>query len=151
MNRKRLIVAWVKNIVAFVIDLFIAVLFTFAIEIVLVILLMPFIAKGYLVKIERVLDVPILLLYFYLYPRLFGNTLGRKILRIQDKFNIFWSPLNRLDRKYNKFPAKHLKKEEILKVSVRDGHWICPSCSELSIAIYDVCSNCGQEVEKQNE
>lgn len=47
-----------------------------------------------------------------------------------------------------KFQAKHLKKNEILKVNIKDGAWACPSCSEVSKEECDVCWKCGQEVEK---
>jgi hypothetical protein len=45
-------------------------------------------------------------------------------------------------------PAENLKKNEILKVSSKDGFWTCPSCNERNKEIQDACSNCGQEIEK---
>lgn len=47
-----------------------------------------------------------------------------------------------------KFPQEHLSKPEILKVTPQKGYWLCPSCNENNREMQDICSNCGQEVEK---
>ena len=148
-----MISSWIKKIIAFVLDFIILWFIIGVFEIFIFLFLSPIIIgfKTYITIMEKALDLFIIFSYFYILPNIFGNTPARKLLKIKDKFNLFWSPLNRLDKEYDRFPAKHLKKEKILPVSVKDDRWICPSCSEPSKAIYDVCSNCGQEIEKHNE
>ena len=41
------------------------------------------------------------------------------------------------------------KKAEEKKVVVSEGRWICPSCDEPNMENYDLCSNCGQKVVKE--
>jgi transposase-like protein len=43
----------------------------------------------------------------------------------------------------------HLKKDEVLKVSVKDGRWKCPSCNDTNLEIKIDCGSCGQKVTKQ--
>lgn len=44
--------------------------------------------------------------------------------------------------------AQRLRKDEIVKVSVKDGLWACPICSEINRELQDACRKCGQEVDK---
>jgi hypothetical protein len=87
---------------------------------------------------------------------LIGNTFGRKIFKIKDRYTaLVVSPIihliNKLDERKKVFPAQHLKKDEVIKVAIKDEKWFCPSCNESNKGLQDVCSNCGQEVEKKNE
>jgi len=44
--------------------------------------------------------------------------------------------------------AQRLRKNEVLKVTVKDGLWTCPSCSDVNRELQDACWKCGQEVDK---
>jgi len=68
-----------------------------------------------------------------------------RIKKIKEFFEQFQNMLEDIKKKEE---VKYSKKDKILKVSITDGRWICPSCGEPSLEVYDVCSNCGQEVEK---
>lgn len=48
----------------------------------------------------------------------------------------------------NKKEAQRLRKSEVIKVSVKNGLWTCPSCSEINREFHDACRKCGQEVDK---
>lgn len=67
---------------------------------------------------------------------------------------VFWYREYKKINKRSPFPqnyfAGNLKKNEILKVTPENGFWTCPSCNDKNWGIQDVCSNCGQEVEKSN-
>jgi hypothetical protein len=60
---------------------------------------------------------------------------------------------NRMSKRISddEFPQKTLSVAKELKVIVRDGRWMCPSCNEPSLEIYDTCNNCGQGIEKVYE
>ncbi len=147
MKKKQLIISFAKKIVAFILDIIIAFPLIIILEFILAIMISLFIEKKYITVIERLLDILLLIIYFYFIPKFFGNTFGRKILRVKDRFNLFWSPLHKLD----KLPSEHLRKNEILKVIVQEGKWICPSCNNPSLEIYDTCDICGQEIDKIRE
>lgn len=159
MNKKQRIVAWGKRVLAFILDLIIMIIIASIISSILGIIIYSFFKTFGLYASELSDEIKsatqiadfifktfIIILYFWWVPKKIGNTFGRKILRIQDKFNLFWTwPfLRRLDD----FPKKHLKKDAILKVIPENGRWTCPSCNEANLEAYDVCSECGQEVEK---
>lgn len=147
MDKKRSILL-IKKIAAFIIDICIFILLIF-------ICYMALFLFYRISIIEKIIDILMFVFYFYLTPKLFGNTLGRKLLRINDKFTMRWHWAGNLQRKAEEqcwgFPNKHFKKDVILKVSVQNGCWNCPSCNDTNQEIYDVCGNCGQEVEKNNK
>lgn len=112
MNKKQLTIGWSKKILAFILDLFILYLayniIDFAIVLGIGFLVGKKTAYSYLGLSANAILIPLLIiLYMYYLPKKLGNTFGRKILRIQDKFNIFWSPLNRLDKKFDDFPERN--------------------------------------------
>ena len=43
----------------------------------------------------------------------------------------------------DEFPQKTLSVAKELRVIVCDGRWMCPSCNEPSLEIYDTRGNCG--------
>ncbi|MDD5546882.1 MAG: hypothetical protein PHO67_07030 [Candidatus Omnitrophica bacterium] len=59
-----------------------------------------------------------------------------------------YKKINKREPPANMIPNENLKKNEILKVSSKDGYWTCPSCNEKNKVFQDACSNCGQEVDK---
>lgn len=65
---------------------------------------------------------------------------------------IFWyyeyKKINKREPLADKISNENLKKGMLLKVSPKDGYWSCPSCHENNKELQDVCSNCGQEIEK---
>lgn len=85
-------------------------------------------------------------LYFWLIPKKVGNTFGRRILNIHEKYS-FLEILRRLLS-----PTKHttIKVDRVLRVVVMNGMWVCPSCKEKNLEIYDVCGNCEQEIIKNS-
>ena len=133
----------ILKIAAFVIDIIIVLILEFLI---VFIFWMFGVSKSIIVGIEILSKIPILIAYFYFTPKKFGNTFGRKILKIEDKFDLFWTWSFLRNR--DKFPASNLKQAEILKVIAIDGYWTCPSCKERNKELQDVCSNCGQEIER---
>lgn len=156
MNKKQLITTWIKKILAFVLDLVGMIILAYILVLVLS-LIMGFLVHGVpyselnddfktiLGFISFLFKVVVIWLYFWMIPKKIGNTFGRKLLKIEDKINIFW--MWSFLRNRDKFPAQQLKKNEILKVFPKDGYWICPSCKEKNKELQDACSNCGQEIE----
>lgn len=138
--------AWGMKILAFIVDMLIAAPIVLVLESIIVYALWLLIPKEIIQKIEILLEYVLLFLYFYLSPRLFGNTPARKLFKIKDKFDINWSPLM---KKLENFPESHLKKDEVLKVTVKDGRWTCPSCNYSHQETCDLCDNCGQEISKE--
>lgn len=59
-----------------------------------------------------------------------------------------YKKINKREPLVNVIPNVDLKKNEVLKVSSKDGYWTCPSCNDKNKEFQDVCNNCGQEVEK---
>jgi hypothetical protein len=156
MNKKQLIVAWSKKFLAFVLDIIIAYPLILISQFVIIILLSPFVANAYLDLVKGILDISLFIIYFFYLPTLIGNTFGRKIFKIKDRYTaLVVSPvihlINKLNERKEVFPAGHLKKDGVFNVEVKHGQWICPSCNENNKALHDVCSNCGQEIEKYNE
>lgn len=103
MNKKQLIVIWVRKISAFTLDLFFIWLLLFPFDLVIFLILGFVFGKGFvhgfLSTIEGINRIAIIILYFLILPKKIGNTFGRKLLKIQDKFNLFWTwPFLRKDR-----------------------------------------------------
>jgi hypothetical protein len=126
MNKKQLTVAWGKKILAFILDIIIAYPLILILEFVILLFIFPFVAKEYHRLIQQVLSILLFIAYFFLLPNLTGNTFGRKILRIKDRYTaLVISPLihvlNKLTESREKFPQGYLKKNEILNVEVKDG------------------------------
>jgi uncharacterized RDD family membrane protein YckC len=98
-----------KKISAFVIDLIICWLLLFPLDFIAILILDYSLGKQFVIDyfsiIETVNIILILILYFVFVPKKFGNTFGRKILKIKDSFNIFRCPLDKLD--------KYQKKDEL--------------------------------------
>ncbi|MFA5008811.1 MAG: hypothetical protein WC546_06285 [Candidatus Omnitrophota bacterium] len=42
----------------------------------------------------------------------------------------------------------HLKKNETLKVNIKNGRWWCPSCGDTNLEAKEDCGSCGQRVDK---
>lgn len=42
----------------------------------------------------------------------------------------------------------HLKKDEILRVNIKNGRWWCPSCGDSNLQAKEDCGSCGQKVKK---
>ncbi len=158
MNKKQLTIARSKKFLAFILDLIIMVIIASIIVSILGIIIYSLFkifglyagelsdeTKSAIEIMDFIFKALIVLLYFWWIPKKIGNTFGRKLLKIKDKFNIFWTwPFLR----EKDSPQKHLRKIGTLKVISKDGYWICPSCNEKNKEIQDVCSNCGQEIEQ---
>jgi len=89
----------------------------------------------------------IFFLYWDLIPYRIGNTLGRKILKVEDVYRGFFL------YQFKKYLAdrkkmKLFRETNILKVEVKDNRWICPSCNEPNAEIYDTCTYCSQKINK---
>ena len=99
MNKNQLIVAWGKKIVAFVLDLAILIAIYYVVAGIVVLGIGYSLGKQIALRFESIFDALfrlfLLIWYFVFLPKIIGNTFGRKILKIKDKFNIFWSPLKR--------------------------------------------------------
>jgi len=134
-----------RKAVALVIDVIIAVVLNF----IFVIAIFYLFGKQTAAIVEGPFGLLYIFIYFRLVPQMAGNTIGRKLLGIEDRFNLFWSPW--IKESDDEFPQKALSVGKELKVIVRDGKWICPSCNEPSLEIYNACGNCGQEIEKVYE
>ena len=81
-----------------------------------------------------------------------GRELSQKytgrIKKIKEFFDQYQKMLEGIKKKEE---LKVLNKDKILKVSVINGYWVCPTCSENNKELQDVCSNCGQEIEKEHK
>ncbi|MDD4955321.1 MAG: hypothetical protein PHP17_04705 [Candidatus Omnitrophica bacterium] len=51
-------------------------------------------------------------------------------------------------RKEKNTSKSHLKKNETLKVNLKNGRWWCPSCGDSNLPAKDDCGSCGQKVDK---
>ncbi|MDD5584220.1 MAG: hypothetical protein PHV55_04095 [Candidatus Omnitrophica bacterium] len=58
------------------------------------------------------------------------------------------SILLKLFSRKNTSSKAHFKKDEVLKVDVKDGRWKCPSCNDTNLEIKNDCGSCGQKVRK---
>jgi len=151
MEIKLNILGWGKKTLAFIIDFLILIPLYYIIAFIIFLSTTMLGGKEFALKFESLTDLVVrillLLVYFFFLPKQIGNSIGRKILRIEDRFDLFWTwPFFRSKEK--DCPRKDLRKDGILKVAPANGKWICPSCKESSLESYDVCSNCGQEVSK---
>ena len=145
-----------KKVFAFIIDLmFIGLLNNIICFIVLIGLVFFVSADTYSIiqsGIGKFMLIVALALYLSLTNKLLGNTLGRKILGVKEKYSMKYSICSHVIRSKTEevsFPDERLKKNSILEVEPKDGFWDCPSCGARSLEIYDVCKKCGQEVSKQ--
>lgn len=133
-----------RRILAFIIDIAIIIVLLFIVDLVLFL----FLPKETLVKFALVLDLIIMGGYLILVRACFKNTIGGKILSVDNtpQFGLF----SRGDRDLeDRFPEEHLKKSETREVVIKNGCWDCPSCGTRSLEIYDVCKRCGQEIAKK--
>jgi len=51
-------------------------------------------------------------------------------------------------RKEKNTSKSHLKKNETLKVNIKNGRWWCPSCGDSNLETKTDCGSCGQKVDK---
>ena len=51
-------------------------------------------------------------------------------------------------RKEKTTSKSHLKKNETLKVNIKNGRWWCPSCGDSNLETKEDCGSCGQKVDK---
>jgi len=149
---KKIMITWGKKALAFILDFFIVNFITNIVSIVILFGIERFWGQqGVNIFVEFhvsqvILTLVLLWYFFYVYQRQ-GISIGGKVVGV--KYDFFWpwgSRENRCKRYLS--PAERLKKDTILNVNVKDGRWVCPSCNEPNLGIYDACSNCGQEVEK---
>jgi len=66
----------------------------------------------------------------------------KKIKELYDQYE------KMLDNDNKKEELKIQNKGKIIKVSVMNGYWACPTCNENNKELQDRCSSCGQEIEK---
>jgi len=140
-----------KKLCAYIIDIVLMIIFVLLLTMLITAILYLFLGDT-VFKLERPIEIILLIVYFFGIPKLIGGTFGYKIMRIKVPYSYlsYISPFSGWSQKQKyKFPKQDLKKDEIIKIVVEDGRWICPSCNEPSNEVYDVCSNCGQEIEKE--
>jgi len=130
---------------AFLIDIVFATIFGLVFELILFVLFgINFASVG-----GFIIDLAWVYIYFKGIPKYLGNTPGRLLFGIKDRYYLFWSPWKK--KSTDEFPQKELSVAKELKVIVHDGKWTCPSCNEPNLEFHDSCDNCGQEMEKVYE
>ena len=126
-----------KRVLVVVIDLAIIIPLVFGFG--LFIVLLGIFSKEFLSIFQDVLVLAIVVVYFIIVPRVFGYTIGGRILKVEK---------NNYVQKKEERKRDKLKKEQVTKVVIDGNFWVCPTCNGNNPASYDICRDCGQVVEK---